>query len=107
MPATKQPTIENSTPGVSPDDTSSKAYEFIALSASLVVQDATDNLRNINTMCAAAMGVAMSQALEEPSAASHMQQVIDMIRQLQDDSAKNYQQISSNVTALLGNLSKK
>lgn len=46
-----------------------KAYQSVAQTAAIAVQDATDNLRNLSTMSTTALGVAMSQLLStgEPS----------------------------------------
>ncbi len=41
-----------------------KSFQSIAQSAAIVVQDATDNLRNVNTISTTALGVAMAQFLE-------------------------------------------
>lgn len=41
-----------------------KAYQSVAQSAALAVQDATDNLRNVSTIGATAIGVAMAQYIE-------------------------------------------
>ncbi len=40
-----------------------KAYQSVAQSAAIAVQDATDNLRNISTISTTALGVAMAQLL--------------------------------------------
>lgn len=40
-----------------------KAYQSVSQSSAIAIQDATDNLRNINTMATTAMGVAMAQML--------------------------------------------
>lgn len=40
-----------------------KAFQFVAQSAALAVQDATDNLRNLSTVSSTAIGVAMSQLM--------------------------------------------
>jgi cytochrome bd-type quinol oxidase subunit 1 len=40
-----------------------KAYQSVAQSAAIAVQDATDNLRNVNTIGMTAMGVAIAQLL--------------------------------------------
>ncbi|MDQ0462815.1 purine nucleoside phosphorylase [Caulobacter ginsengisoli] len=41
-----------------------KAYQMVAQACAMAVQDATDALRNINTISATAIGVAMAQLLE-------------------------------------------
>jgi len=40
-----------------------KAFQMVAQSAALAVQDATDNLRNLSTLSTTAIGVAMSQLM--------------------------------------------
>jgi len=40
-----------------------KAYQSVAQSSAIAVQDATDTLRNISTIATTAMGVAMAQLL--------------------------------------------
>lgn len=40
-----------------------KAYQSVAQTTAIAVQDASDNLRNLSTMSTTALGVAMSQLL--------------------------------------------
>lgn len=40
-----------------------KAYQMVAQSCAIAIQDAADNLRNMNTIAATAIGVAMAQYL--------------------------------------------
>lgn len=40
-----------------------KAFQFVAQSAAMAVQDATDNLRNMSIISSTAIGVAMSQLM--------------------------------------------
>ncbi len=40
-----------------------KAFQFVAQSAAMAVQDATDNLRNMSILSSTAIGVAMSQLM--------------------------------------------
>lgn len=40
-----------------------KAFQFVAQSAAMAVQDATDNLRNMSIIGSTAIGVAMSQLM--------------------------------------------
>jgi precorrin isomerase len=40
-----------------------KAYQMVAQSCALAIQDAADNLRNMNTIASTAIGVAMAQYL--------------------------------------------
>lgn len=41
-----------------------RAYQVVAASAAIAVQDATDMLRNVSTVSTTAIGVAMAQMLE-------------------------------------------
>ncbi len=50
-----QPVIKTSGAG--------KAYQSVAQSTAIAIQDATDNLRNLGTISTTAIGVAMSQYL--------------------------------------------
>ena len=45
-----------------------KAYQSVAQSTAIAIQDATDNLRNLNTISTTAIGVALAQfiATKEP-----------------------------------------
>lgn len=45
------------------DSTTNKAQQSVAQSTAIAIQDATDNLRNLNTISTTAIGVAMSQLL--------------------------------------------
>ena len=40
-----------------------KAIQFVAQSAAMAIQDATDNLRNLSTVSTTAIGVAMTQLM--------------------------------------------
>ncbi|KJY93144.1 hypothetical protein TW84_04545 [Vibrio neptunius] len=61
-----------------------KALQSISQSSAIAVQDATDNLRNINTMATTAMGVALSKMLatgETTPYADILTQVNTMVEQ--------------------------
>ncbi len=57
----KQATL---TPEIVQISGSGKAYQSIAQSMAIAVQDATDNLRNVSTISTTAQGVAISKLLE-------------------------------------------
>lgn len=52
------------TPQIVRGEGAGKAYQSVAQSTAIAVQDATDNLRNINTISATALGVSLAQFLE-------------------------------------------
>ncbi|AHE27328.1 hypothetical protein V4E86_05680 [Burkholderia pseudomallei] len=67
-----------------------KAYQSVAQSTALAVQDATDALRNITTIATTAAGVAMAQFLAtgKPQYATALTQAQEMMKSATDDYAK-------------------
>lgn len=60
-----------------------KAYESVAQSAALAIQDATDHLRNINTISATALAIALAQSLNQTSEGiKELNSSITMIKEL-------------------------
>lgn len=78
-----------------------KAYQSVAQSAAMAIQDATDNMRNMNTMSATAMGVALAQMLatKDPAFA----QVITQAQTVASSGMQNFAQIGQDASALLSN----
>ena len=77
-----------------------KAYQSVSQSSAIAVQDATDSLRNVSTMGATAMGVAMAQMLatgEVEKYAPIIEQANGMIK----NSAENFKTIGENAGSLL------
>lgn len=56
-----------------------KAYQSVAQSAAIAVQDATDALRNISTIATTAAGVAIAQALAENPNPTALQEISEMM----------------------------
>ncbi|MHA6847679.1 hypothetical protein [Ralstonia syzygii] len=67
-----------------------KAYQSVAQSTALAVQDATDALRNLSTIATTAAGVAMAQFLAtgDPKYATALSQAQDLMTNATDDYAK-------------------
>ncbi len=65
---------------------SGKAYQSIAQSMAIAVQDATDNLRNLSTISTTAQGVAISKLLEtkDTTYAQILEKAQDMMVQAND-----------------------
>lgn len=76
-----------------------KAYQSVAQSTAIAIQDATDNLRNINTISSTAMGVAMAQFLAtgEPKYA----QAIEMAQNMATQASANFMTIGTNAADVL------
>lgn len=94
--------LDNSiTPQIIYEEGAGKAYQSVAQSAAIAIQDATDNLRNINTISATAIGVAMAQMLEAPAKAMVYKDVISQIFLINTNAADNFKKIGENVTDVL------
>lgn len=89
------------TPQLIMEEGAGKAYQSVAQSTALAIQDATDNLRNINTIVATVLGVAMAQALENPTMATQYQPVITMAESLSTQAAANFLTIGQNAATVL------
>lgn len=102
MASTSLTTIDDSiTPEVITIEGAGKAYQSVAQSTALTIQDATDNLRNINTISATVLGVAMAQALANPAKASEYTQIIQMAEDMAVKAADNYLTIGKNAATVL------
>ncbi len=55
------------TPNVATAAGAGKAYQSVAQSAALAIQDATDNLRSLETVANTAIGVALGKYLKDPT----------------------------------------
>jgi hypothetical protein len=67
-----------------------KAYQSVAQSAAIAVQDATDALRNVSTIATTAAGVAMAQLLAtgDPKYAQALTQAQSMMKSATEDFAQ-------------------
>jgi hypothetical protein len=67
-----------------------KAYQSVAQSSALAIQDATDALRNIQTIATTAAGVAVAQLLAtgDPRFKDALQEIQQMVTSATDDYAK-------------------
>lgn len=66
---------------------SGRAYQAVAASAAIAVQDATDMLRNISTVSTTAIGVAMAQMLEGDAGA---RQTLEAAQTALDTAVRSY-----------------
>jgi len=79
-----------------------KAFQSVSQSSALAVQDATDNLRNVNTMATTAMGVALSQMLATGDVETYSN-IIEEANKMVQGGANNYVTIGSSAGSMLGN----
>ena len=87
------------TPQIIMTEGAGKAYQSVAQSTAIAIQDATDNLRNISTISSTALGVAMAQFLEtkDPSYI----QAMELANKMSLEAASNFQTIGINAAAVL------
>jgi hypothetical protein len=69
------------------------AYRAVAQSTAIAIQDAVENLRNINTVAATMIGAASAQAIEEPASVDQMQKVIEMAQKITEDAIENLRKV--------------
>ncbi|MBT9316630.1 hypothetical protein [Leptothoe spongobia] len=78
-----------------------KAYQSVAQSAAIAIQDATDNLRNASTIATTAAGVAISQMLVDPANAELYQTVIQESKDLVTQSTTDLAAIGTAMATLM------
>lgn len=88
------------TPQIIQNEGAGKAYQSVAQSMAIAIQDATDSLRNVNTIANTALGVALAQgiAMNDPAIYTVM---ITQIAILEQNAAANFATIGSNATTIL------
>jgi 23S rRNA maturation-related 3'-5' exoribonuclease YhaM len=78
-----------------------KAYQSVAQSSAIAIQDATDALRNITTMATSAAGIAIAQMLANPATVTEYSQVLKEAKEIMATAAKDYSTIGSAAAAIL------
>ncbi|HAA15717.1 MAG TPA: hypothetical protein DCE41_30015 [Cytophagales bacterium] len=76
-----------------------KAYQSVAQSMAIAVQDAADNLRNMQTISSTSQGVAMAKFLETMDPAYLM--AIEYANKMAANAAQNFQTIGTNAADVL------
>jgi hypothetical protein len=77
------------------------AYHAVAQSTAIAIQDAVENLRNINTVALTMIGAASAQSLSDPASVDQMQKVIEMAQQITLDAVTNLSNVGAAATNLL------
>lgn len=77
------------------------AYQSIAQSTALAVQDAADYLRNMSTIAATASGVAAAQLLANPGAGEDYSAAMAAIQQMMAGAVANFEAIGASAENLL------
>ena len=88
-------------PNVIKAEGAGKAYQSVAQSMAIAIQDATDNLRNVSTMTSTAMGVAIAQLLA--TGESKYAEVIAQAQVVNQDALQSFNTIGSDASTILQN----
>jgi len=102
LDSVKQVRTAVSSPEFTFDTGSGKAFNFVAQAAAMAVQDATDNLRNISTVSATAIGVAMTQLVSSGNI-QMWGPVVQIAQTLVRNSAADFQTIGTQAAEVLRN----
>lgn len=77
------------------------AYQSVAQSAAIAIQDAADYLRNMATIAATANGVALAQLLAKPGAGEEYAAVLAATEQFMAGAVANFEAIGASVENVL------
>ncbi len=78
-----------------------KAYQAVAQSVSIAIQDATDYLRNISTVSATAQGVAMAKILETKDVKQDYAKAIAAANTMVVEAAGIFKSVGDNAATVL------
>lgn len=84
-----------------PAEWSGQAYQSVAQSAAIAIQDAADYLRNVTTIATTAAGVAMAQYLANPAGAEQYRAVMAETQKFVAAAMSNFETIGVNAEKLL------
>ncbi|CAM2070445.1 hypothetical protein SCOR_34040 [Sulfidibacter corallicola] len=83
---------------------SEKAYLSAAHTLAIAFQDSVDNMRNMNSISATTIGVALAKCLADPGHSGHYMATIAQARAMAKDARENFDQIGTSATELLDTL---
>jgi len=107
MATTKTNTTKDSeVPHVAATSSAGKAYQFVAQSSAIAIQDATDYLRNMSTIATTAAGVAAAQMIEHPEQVAELQKIIVAAQSMVQEAANNFEMISQKAAQAINNFPK-
>lgn len=78
-----------------------KAYQSVAHSMALAVQDATDNLRNVSTVATTGMGVALAQVLATGDPDGTYTKALQAAQQMASVASQTFLTIGTDAAAVL------
>lgn len=95
--------VQDSTmiPGVVKTSGAGKAYQAVAQSSAMAIQDAADYLRNMGTMSTTAVGAAMAQLLADPQDFPMYKEVLNEAQGLVTKASHNFKTIGEDAATVL------
>lgn len=78
----------------------SRSYQLVAQSAALAVQDATDHIRNVNTIGAAAMGAGIANFLTTGNP-QHIDTLHEQTKALNEEAVSNFKSVGDNASSVV------
>ncbi|MEZ0244874.1 MAG: RebB family R body protein [Sphingomonas sp.] len=88
---------------VDPADLRGKAYQSVALSTAIAIQDAADYLRNMATIATTATGVATAQFLANPGSTEDYVAAMMATQQLMAAAVANFEAVGASAEQILKN----
>lgn len=95
--------VTNLDPTVVKTEGAGKAYQSVAQSMALAVQDATDYLRNISTVASTAVAVATEMMISDPEKLGEYVQIINQAQETVNKAAETFQGIGNDAGDVLKN----
>ncbi len=83
------------------EEATEMAYNSVAQSAAIAIQDAVDNLRNVNAITAAVIGTALAMALEDPAMTDQLQVVVGFAKKMSEDATENFRTVGKSAADVL------
>lgn len=90
------------TPQIIREEGAGKAYQSVAQSMAIAIQDATDNLRNINTITTTAIGVALAEGIASGNMATY-NDVLTQVNTVLTNATTNFTNLGSAATTIATN----
>lgn len=87
------------TPQIIREEGAGKAYQSVAQSMAIAIQDATDNLRNINSITTTAIGVALAEGIATGNMATYTE-VLTQVNTVLTNATANFTALGTAATTI-------
>lgn len=78
-----------------------KAYQAVAQSSAMAVQDATDNLRNLGTISSTAIGSAFAMMMNDPENMEKYQEIVKLANNVMEKASCLYSNVGQDAAKVL------